>query len=131
MSLLTCWLGFNQVGLEPYWCSPTGEQQPISWAFAQFQGFGLTLARLVPGSAGAGPRLPTPDLLYAPACPFHNLVARPVPAYLITSSAWKSSVGSRGRPMAWAVLRLMTSSNFVGCSTGRSVGLAPFRILST
>jgi hypothetical protein len=24
----------------------------------------------------------------------------------------------------------MTSSNFVGCSTGRSAGFAPFRILS-
>jgi hypothetical protein len=28
-------------------------------------------------------------------------------------------------------LRLMTSSNFVGCSTGRSAALAPFKILST
>ena len=34
------------------------------------------------------------------------------------------------RPMALAVLRLMTSSNFVGCSIGRSAGRAPFRILS-
>src|SRR2546427_11400640 len=33
-------------------------------------------------------------------------------------------------PRALAVFRLMTSSNFVGCSTGRSAGLAPFRILS-
>ena len=36
-----------------------------------------------------------------------------------------------GRPSVLAVLRLMTSSNFVGCSTGRSAGWAPFRILST
>jgi hypothetical protein len=35
------------------------------------------------------------------------------------------------RPRASAVLRLMTNSNFVGYSTGRSAGLAPFRILST
>jgi len=35
------------------------------------------------------------------------------------------------RPMALAVLRLMTKSNFVGCWTGRSAGLAPFKILST
>src|SRR5258706_15627026 len=35
------------------------------------------------------------------------------------------------RPSVFAVLRLMTSSNFVGCSTGRSAGLAPVRILST
>jgi hypothetical protein len=33
------------------------------------------------------------------------------------------------RPSALAVLRLMTSSNFVGCSTGRSPGLAPFQNL--
>src|SRR5262249_8849128 len=32
-------------------------------------------------------------------------------------------------PSALAVLRLMTSSNFVGCSSGKSPGLAPFRIL--
>src|SRR5678815_3811110 len=34
-------------------------------------------------------------------------------------------------PSALAVFRLMTSSNFVGCSTGSSAGLAPFRILLT
>jgi len=50
-SLLTGWLSFNQVGLEPYWPAPTGKQQPISWAYAQFQGFGLTLARPGPCSA--------------------------------------------------------------------------------
>jgi hypothetical protein len=49
----------------------------------------------------------------------------------ITSSARPSSDGGIVRPRALAVLRLMTSSNFVGCSTGRSAGLAPFRILST
>src|SRR5713101_3580648 len=35
------------------------------------------------------------------------------------------------RPRAFAVLRLITSSNLMGCSTGRSAGVAPFRILST
>ena len=34
-------------------------------------------------------------------------------------------------PSALAVFRLITNSNLVGCSTGRSAGLAPFRILST
>ena len=34
-------------------------------------------------------------------------------------------------PSAFAVLRLITSSNLVGCSTGRSAGLAPLRIRST
>src|SRR5215467_11159826 len=50
--------------------------------------------------------------------------------YRITSSARASSDGGIVRPSALAVLRLMTSSNVVGCSTGRSLGLAP-RILST
>jgi hypothetical protein len=52
-------------------------------------------------------------------------------AQRITSSAWKRSVGGSVRPKAWAVFRLMTSSKVVGCSTGRSAGLAPLRILST
>jgi hypothetical protein len=34
-------------------------------------------------------------------------------------------------PICLAILRLITNSNFVGCSTGRSAGLAPFNILST
>ena len=33
-------------------------------------------------------------------------------------------------PSVLAVFRLITSSNFVGCSTGRSAGLAPLGILS-
>src|SRR5256885_1790459 len=54
-----------------------------------------------------------------------------VAAQRITSSAWKSSVGGIVRPRALAVFRLITNSNFIGCSTGRLAGLAPFRILST
>jgi hypothetical protein len=49
----------------------------------------------------------------------------------ITASARASTEGGIVRPRALAVLRFTTSSNFVGCSTGRSAGLAPFRILST
>src|ERR1035437_5297801 len=49
----------------------------------------------------------------------------------ITSSAVASSVGGTVRPCAFAVLRFMTSSNFVGCSTGRSAGFLPLKILST
>lgn len=52
-------------------------------------------------------------------------------AYSITSSARESSVGGTVRPSARAVLRLIASSNLVGCSTGRSAGLVPFRIRST
>src|SRR5262249_30870974 len=51
--------------------------------------------------------------------------------YSITSSARTSNDGGTVRPSALAVLRLMTNSNFVGCSTGRSEGLVPLSILST
>src|SRR5881397_1963949 len=49
----------------------------------------------------------------------------------ITLSALANTFGGIVRPICFAVLRLTTNSNFVGCSTGRSAGLAPLRILST
>src|SRR6516165_8547457 len=52
-------------------------------------------------------------------------------AHSITSSARASSIGGTCRPSALAVLRLIPSSNLVGCSTGRSDGMVPLRILST
>jgi hypothetical protein len=51
--------------------------------------------------------------------------------YSITSSASWSTDRGTSTPIALAVLRLTTSSNFVGCSTGRSPAFAPFAILST
>ena len=51
--------------------------------------------------------------------------------YLITLSALASTFGGIVRPICFAAFRLMMSSNFFGCSTGRSAGLAPLRILST
>src|SRR5262249_44914557 len=51
------------------------------------------------------------------------------PSHSITSSARASSVGGTSMPSARAVGRLMTKSNLVGCTTGRSAGLAPLRIL--
>ena len=50
------------------------------------------------------------------------------------STIWSArSSTDRGivSPSAFAVRMLMTSSNFVGCSMGRSPGFAPLRILST
>ena len=35
------------------------------------------------------------------------------------------------RPICFAAFRLITNSNFVACCTGKSAGLAPFKILST
>ena len=49
----------------------------------------------------------------------------------MTSSARASSDGGTSRPSALAVLRLMMSSSLVGNSTGKSPGLAPFRIPTT
>ncbi len=40
------------------------------------------------------------------------------------------SVGPDGEER-FAVFKLITNSNFVGCSTGRSAGLVPLRILYT
>jgi hypothetical protein len=49
----------------------------------------------------------------------------------ITSSARATSEGGISMPNVFAVLRLMKSSNLVGCSTGKSAGFAPLSILST
>src|SRR5262249_40958379 len=51
--------------------------------------------------------------------------------HLITLSALASTLGGMVRPICLAAFRLITNSNFFGCSTGRSAGLAPLRILST
>jgi hypothetical protein len=50
---------------------------------------------------------------------------------LITLSALANTLGGIVRAICLAALRLMMNSNFVGCSTGKSLGLAPFNILST
>jgi hypothetical protein len=47
----------------------------------------------------------------------------------MTSSAVASKFGGTVRPSAFAVPRLMASSNLVACSTGRSAGLAPLRMV--
>ena len=51
--------------------------------------------------------------------------------YLISLLARASTSGGIVRPIRFAVLRLMINSNFVACCTGKSAGLAPFKILST
>ena len=51
--------------------------------------------------------------------------------YRITLSARASTFGGIVRAICFAAFRLMLNSNFVGCSTGRSAELLPFRILST
>jgi hypothetical protein len=51
--------------------------------------------------------------------------------YSITSSERACNTGGISNPCALAVLRLITSSNVLGCITGRSAGLAPLRIRPT
>src|SRR5262249_5666621 len=53
------------------------------------------------------------------------------PPHSITSSAVVRSDGATVMPSAWAVFRLITSSNLSGFWTGMSAGLAPFRMRST
>src|SRR5262249_48014718 len=52
-------------------------------------------------------------------------------SHSITSSARASSGAGTMRPSVFAVLRLIASCSFVGCSTGSSLGFAPRSILST
>src|SRR5262245_26292132 len=77
------------------------------------------------GRDALSPLTPSPWL--RPVVHYFSSPCHPTCIYLITLSAWKSSVGGMVRPKACAVLMLMTSSNFIGCSTGRSAGWAPFR----
>jgi hypothetical protein len=55
----------------------------------------------------------------------------PHTTYSITSSAMASRLGGNVMPRAFAVVRLMNSSNLVGWTTGRFAGLSPLRIRPT
>jgi hypothetical protein len=57
-------------------------------------------------------------------------VAAKCDVYSITLSARSKKDSGIVSPIAFADLRLITSSNLVGCSTGSSAGLAPLKILS-
>ena len=52
-------------------------------------------------------------------------------SHSITSSADVSRISGTFKPRAFAVLRLITRLNLVGCSTGSSAGLVPFRMRET
>src|SRR5216684_4004377 len=51
--------------------------------------------------------------------------------YSMISSICESNTGEIVNPSACAVFRFITAWSLVGCSTGRSAGLAPLMILST
>ena len=66
-------------------------------------------------------------LLYS----FHSTLNTRTLSHLMTRSALASTFGGIVRPICLAVFRLMIICKYVGASTGRSCGLAPFRIRST
>jgi len=53
------------------------------------------------------------------------------PLHSITSSARASRFGGTSMPSARAVSRLMTNSNLLDCTTGKSAGVAPLRMRPT
>ena len=73
------------------------------------------------GSTLKGVRRETANVRFVP-------IADIASVHSITSLARASMDGGTARPRALAVLRLMTSSNFVGCCAGRSAGFAPLRM---
>jgi hypothetical protein len=77
----------------------------------------LWTARMEVIRSGQFPYLDWTPLVDAPACGWST--------YSITSSARCCKNKGTSMPIAFAVFRLITNSNFVGCSTGRSAGLIP------
>jgi hypothetical protein len=62
---------------------------------------------------------------------FHRGPSVSCKPHSITSSARRMNDSGIVRPAAFAVLRLMTSSNLTACSTGKSAGLVPCKIRCT
>ena len=65
-----------------------------------------------------------------PPCANSGLMHRSkTDCYSITSSARSRNNSGIAKPRTLAAIRLTTSSNLVGCSTGRSAGFAPLENL--
>src|ERR1700730_3131898 len=65
------------------------------------------------------------------SCQLRTHAAQQDASYSITSSAVASNCGGTVRPSIVAVWELMTSSNLLDCTTGKSAGLAPLRMRPT
>jgi hypothetical protein len=89
------------------------------------------LLGLVKESRTVSALLPKADMCGAAKDVRYGPIADIEPLYSITSSARASSEGGIVIPRAFAVLRLITSSYFVGSCTGRSAGFSPLRMRST
>ena len=91
--------------------------------------YGGNLRLIRPGAETRAP-LSAPSI--ADACFSLRLISQRLsPLHRISRLARANRFGSMVTPICFAVLRLITKSNFIGCSTGSSDGLVPFRILST
>jgi hypothetical protein len=91
----------------------------------------ITFRSALAATRHAHQRLLQQNLPITDSCTATNDVQRVAMIYSITVSARSRNDSGIVRPRALAVFRLTTSSNLVGCSTGRSAGLPPLRILST
>ena len=87
----------------------------------------VTEAEIATGFASLG-QLEAGGLVVAPDPFFSSRRGQLAALHSITSSARATSVSGKVTPSALAALRLMTSSIFVTCWTGRSAGFSPLRI---
>jgi transposase len=74
------------------------------------------------------PRSVNTPVIAGPAASKATYAVQQIALYSITSSARASRVAGTSRPSVLAVLRLMNSSTFVTCWTGRSAGFSPLRM---
>jgi len=110
------------------WGSPVILRSSNSASRMVAMGQKRTLCRVEPMSALPPKADITADEINVRFVPIPTKVRRNMATYSITSSARADSVTGKARASCFAVLRLITNSTFVDCSTGRSAGLAPLRI---
>src|SRR6516225_2920864 len=104
----------------------TDSQKPLSGACAKVQGQAtaqLQLSNQSPVMCQLG------ISVMRISKPKRPIALKKYPSHSITSSASANKFGGTVRPSVFTVLILITSSNLVGCTTGRSDGFSPLRML--
>ena len=109
--------------------APAVKREGEDWVARRLQGF-VTLTGSIGKTEISVPRARLQTRCWRPRCRRAADKRDELPPlhHSITSSARASSVGGTARPSALAVLRLMKSSTFVDCWTGRSAGFSPLRM---
>jgi acetyl esterase/lipase len=100
----------------------------LRWLRAEGPRLGLTVAALIAAGWSAGGHLTAMGLAEADAG--LAISGSSNSPQSINSSASERNDAGIVKPSVFAVFRLITSSNFVDCSTGRSAAFAPLRILA-